>query len=138
MLRSLQKDKCVKHILMIPYCVAMMDVSLCAYYFVKVHWSYETRTTYRFLSFELCFENNVELKNEYIKFINECKSLGHLKQLFDNDNGNACVLFATSRDCERIEYVDVMEYNIKAYRCYLYLRCTNSNRVHVSNVVCAK
>jgi len=33
----------------------------------------------RFLALERRFENNTELKNKYVKFINEYKKLGHLE-----------------------------------------------------------
>lgn len=39
----------------------------------------------RFLALERRLENNMELKNEYVKFINEYKKLGHLEQIFDDD-----------------------------------------------------
>jgi len=49
----------------------------------------------RFLSLERRIENNTELKNEFIKFMNECKELGHMEQVFDDDytnNVNTCYL----------------------------------------------
>jgi len=49
----------------------------------------------RFLSMERRLENNMELKNEYVKFINEYKELGHLEQIFDDqyvNNVNTCYL----------------------------------------------
>ncbi|KAF0729511.1 Integrase catalytic domain-containing protein, partial [Aphis craccivora] len=49
----------------------------------------------RFLSLERRLENNTELKNEYVKFINEYKELGHLEQIFDDqyvNNVNTCYL----------------------------------------------
>lgn len=49
----------------------------------------------RFLSLERRFKNNSELKNEYCKFINEYKDLGHLEQIFEDgydDNSDTCYL----------------------------------------------
>jgi len=49
----------------------------------------------RFLSLERRLENNTELKNEYIKFMNEYKELGHLEQVFDDEyinDANTCYL----------------------------------------------
>jgi len=49
----------------------------------------------RFLFLERRIENNTELKNEFIKFMKECKELGHMEQVFDDDytnNVNTCYL----------------------------------------------
>lgn len=49
----------------------------------------------RFLSLERRLENNSELKNEYIKFINEYQNLGHLEEVLDDghiDSDGTCYL----------------------------------------------